>query len=174
MPILIVSAPKFLQRPAPQPGAPLFGAPRPERPSAPANPDYRPLPAGIRRRGTGPAGHRIGPPGPTRLGGFGGAGPPGRPAAVAITLAAHRDGPCLRPPIELSSPLFRSRAVGQGPPSRRGARGVRRPKSFEARDARGPFEIPEAPILGNQSVVGHANSQHWQQPQSDAPHYVWH
>ena len=29
---------EILQRPAPQPGAPLFGAPRPERPRAPANP----------------------------------------------------------------------------------------------------------------------------------------
>ena len=36
--VLNVSAPEILQRPAPQPGAPLFGAPRPERPSAPANP----------------------------------------------------------------------------------------------------------------------------------------
>ena len=37
--VLNLSAPEILQRPAPQPGAPLFGAPRPERPSAPANPD---------------------------------------------------------------------------------------------------------------------------------------
>ena len=36
--VLKLSAPEILQRPAPQPGAPLFGAPRPERPSAPANP----------------------------------------------------------------------------------------------------------------------------------------
>ena len=36
--VLNLSAPEILQRPAPQPGAPLFGAPRPERPSAPANP----------------------------------------------------------------------------------------------------------------------------------------
>ena len=35
---LNVSAPEILQRPAPQQGAPLFGAQRPERPSAPANP----------------------------------------------------------------------------------------------------------------------------------------
>ena len=35
---LNLSAPEILQRPAPQPWAPLFGAPRPERPSAPANP----------------------------------------------------------------------------------------------------------------------------------------
>ena len=37
--VLKPSAPEILQRPAPQPGALLFGAPRPERPSAPANPD---------------------------------------------------------------------------------------------------------------------------------------
>ena len=37
--VLNLSAPEILQRPAPQPGAPLFGAPRPERPRAPANPD---------------------------------------------------------------------------------------------------------------------------------------
>ena len=36
--VLNVSAPEILQRPAPQLGAPLFGAPRPERPSAYANP----------------------------------------------------------------------------------------------------------------------------------------
>ena len=36
---LNLSAPEILQRPAPQQGAPLFGAPRPERPRAPANPD---------------------------------------------------------------------------------------------------------------------------------------
>ena len=36
--VLNLSAPEILQRPAPQPGAPLFGAPRPEHPSAPANP----------------------------------------------------------------------------------------------------------------------------------------
>ena len=35
--VLNLSAPKILQRPAPQQGAQLFGAPRPERPSAPAN-----------------------------------------------------------------------------------------------------------------------------------------
>ena len=33
--LLSLSAPEILQRPAPQPGAPLFGAPRPECPSAP-------------------------------------------------------------------------------------------------------------------------------------------
>ena len=38
--VLNVSAPDILQHPAPQPGAPLFGAPRPERPSAPANPAH--------------------------------------------------------------------------------------------------------------------------------------
>ena len=36
--VLNLSAPDSLQRPAPQQGAPLFGAPRPERPRAPANP----------------------------------------------------------------------------------------------------------------------------------------
>ena len=36
--ILNLSAPEILQRPAPQQGALPFGAPRPERPSAPANP----------------------------------------------------------------------------------------------------------------------------------------
>ena len=40
--VLKLSAPEILQRPAPQPGAPLFGAPRPERPSAPANPADKP------------------------------------------------------------------------------------------------------------------------------------
>ena len=44
LPVLYVSAPEILQRPAPQPGAPLFGAPRPERPSAPANPGQLDLP----------------------------------------------------------------------------------------------------------------------------------
>ena len=32
-----LSASEILQRPAPLPGAPLFSAPRPERPRAPAN-----------------------------------------------------------------------------------------------------------------------------------------
>ena len=36
--VLNLSAPYILQPPAPQQGAQLFGAPRPERPSAPANP----------------------------------------------------------------------------------------------------------------------------------------
>ena len=36
--VLNLSAPEISQRPAPQPGAPLFAAQRPERPSAPANP----------------------------------------------------------------------------------------------------------------------------------------
>ena len=36
--VLILSAPEILQRPTPQRGAPLFGAPRPERPRAPAKP----------------------------------------------------------------------------------------------------------------------------------------
>ena len=40
--VLKLSAPDILQRPAPQPGAVLFGAPRPERPSAPANPGHCP------------------------------------------------------------------------------------------------------------------------------------
>ena len=39
--VLNLSAPEILQRPAPQPGAPLFGAQRPERPRAPANPGSR-------------------------------------------------------------------------------------------------------------------------------------
>ena len=34
-----VSLPQILQRPAPLPGALFFGAPLPERPSAPANPE---------------------------------------------------------------------------------------------------------------------------------------
>ena len=38
MALLNLSTPELLQRPASQPGAPLFGAPRPERPRAPANP----------------------------------------------------------------------------------------------------------------------------------------
>ena len=38
MSVLNLGAPEILQRPAPQPGAPLFCAPRPERPRAPANP----------------------------------------------------------------------------------------------------------------------------------------
>ena len=37
--LLNLSAPEILQRPAPQLGAPLLGAPRPERPCAPANPE---------------------------------------------------------------------------------------------------------------------------------------
>ena len=39
MVVLNLSAPKLLHSPTPQPGAPRFGAQRPERPSAPANPD---------------------------------------------------------------------------------------------------------------------------------------
>ena len=38
MAVMNLSDPPILQRLAPQPGAPLFGAPRPERPRAPANP----------------------------------------------------------------------------------------------------------------------------------------
>ena len=48
--LLSLSAPEILQRPAPQPGAPLFGAPRPECPRAPANPGIvglRPLGQGV-------------------------------------------------------------------------------------------------------------------------------
>ena len=37
--VLNLGAPKILQRPAPQQGAQLFGAPRPKHPSPPANPD---------------------------------------------------------------------------------------------------------------------------------------
>ena len=47
--VLNLSAPKILQRPAPQPGAPLFGAARPERPSAPANPGEKRPAAPLRR-----------------------------------------------------------------------------------------------------------------------------
>ena len=68
-----ISAPEILQRPAPQPGAPLFGAPRPERPSAPANP-------GRRRPAAGPGGsslrrRRQGLCAPARHGGAVGRGP---------------------------------------------------------------------------------------------------
>ena len=59
--VLKLSAPEILQRPAPQPGAPLFGAPRPERPSAPANPGREKPPASLRSGGAGLAGR-----GPTR------------------------------------------------------------------------------------------------------------
>ena len=66
--VLKLSAPEFLQRPAPQPGAPLFGAPRPERPSAPANPGFRPdadpRPTRIRAR---PGSAPVPDPRPTRI-----------------------------------------------------------------------------------------------------------
>ena len=102
---MTLSAPEILQRPAPQPGAPRFGTPRPERPSAPANPAFR----GHRQRcarGPGPAsasGPR--PSGPARLAvrlpaapaSLGSCGP--TPSAALTRFECRRRAPDARAPV---------------------------------------------------------------------------
>ena len=130
LPVLNVSAPEILQRPAPQPGAPLFGAPRPERPSAPANPAaWRSPESAAREEGRG--------------GGVGGWSAGSR-RSISPRGAASRWTCWLRPPARPPPPPW--------PPTPRPNPGPALGPTLE------PVDTPRAPRCGAVALAGAAGA----------------